>query len=337
MRSSCITNASQIPLILGMQDSASCKLFASTPAIPTNKTFIKEIPMSRRTAFCTLLLLLVCWASLVVPASAQHFQQVDGPRLAIAAGRSEVFGVDDSNAAWRYHASSNSFKKIAGALLDRIAVGGGTDSQLDEVWGIGVSNQVLRFNYSTNTFDQIPGNLSQITVGVGYEDQCHPYEVWGINNGQQVFRYDYCSGRFNQSPGSLLFVITTGGSDVWGIYTNNQVYHYSFAQHKFVEVPGSLDEIAVGVNDVWGRNNAGEIFRYDPNTGSWSLKGSGNEVAAGGDGVWAIGENNSVWRFDSSAEAFVEVPGNLDSITVGSGAGVFGENVSGQLFRFVRP
>lgn len=293
--------------------------------------------MSRKTAFCTLLLLLVCWASLIIPASAQHFQQVTGPSLFLAAGRSEVFGVDDTNAAWRYQPGSSSFKKIAGALLDRLAVGGGTDSQLDEVWGIGVNSQVFRFNYSTNTFDQIPGNLARITVGVGYEDQCHPYEVWGINNGQQVFRYDYCSGQFNPSPGSFLDEIATGGSDVWGINDNLQIVHYSFAQEKFAVVPGTLDGIAVGVNDVWGRNNSGDIFRYDPNNGSWSLKGSGSEVAVGGDGVWVIGENNSVWRFDSSAEKFVEVPGSLQSITVGSGAGVFGENASGELFTFVRP
>ena len=30
--------------------------------------------MSRKTVYCSVLLVLVCWASLVVPASAQHFQ-----------------------------------------------------------------------------------------------------------------------------------------------------------------------------------------------------------------------------------------------------------------------
>jgi hypothetical protein len=320
-----------------MQESGSRKLLTASPAISTNEKLIKEIPMSRKTAFCSVLLLLVSWASIVVPASAQHFQQVNGPRLFLSAGRSEVFGIDAGNAAWRYQASSNSFKKIAGVLLDRIAVGGGTDSQPDDVWGISVSQQILRFNYSTNTFDEIPGTLSVITVGVGNEDQCHPYEVWGINASQEVFRFDYCSGHFNQSPGSALFSIATGGSDVWGINIDSDVYHYSFSQHKFIQVPGVLDQIAVGVNDVWGRNSSGEIYRYDPNNGSWNPKGFGAEVAAGGDGVWAIADNDSIFRFDSSADAFVQVPGALDSVTVGSGAGVFGLNISGEVFTFVRP
>jgi hypothetical protein len=148
---------------------------------------------------------------------------------------------------WRYHPSSQSFAKITGTLV-QVAVGGGTDSQLDEVWGVNASNQVFRFTYSTKTFNQVPGILSQITVGVGNEDQCHPYEVWGINPDQGVFRYDYCSGQFNQSPGSTLTQIATGGGDVWGINTNSQVFHYSFGENKFVQLSAFLTQIAVGVN-----------------------------------------------------------------------------------------
>ena len=175
-------------------------------------------------------------------------------------------------------------------------------------------------------------------MGVGNEDQCHPYEVWGINPSQEVFRYDYCSGQFNQSPGSSLTQIATGGSDVWGINANSQVFHYSFAQETFVQVQGpSLTQIAVGVNDVWGIDDSGDLFRYDPNNGGWYSFGSPvNQVAVGGDGVWVLSEG-SIYRFDSSAESFVQITGSLKSIAVGSGAGIFGVNDSNQVFTFVRP
>ncbi|MGA2188223.1 MAG: tectonin domain-containing protein [Steroidobacteraceae bacterium] len=301
---------------------------------------MKEILMSRRNVW-SVLLILIGWASLAVPASAQHFQQVNGTLTSVSAGRNEVFGFDTHARVWRLNPKTNSFDKIKNVLLDDIAVGGGTVYQLDEVWGIDASLNVYRFNYTTKAFDQIPGAaLSQITVGLGNEDQCHPYEVWGVSAIQEVFRYDYCSNQFNQSPGSFLTQIATGGGDVWGIITG-QIYHYSFGQEKFVQIPGTLTQIAVGVNDVWGvngSNNDYNVYRYDPAGGVFNrIGGSTAQVAAGGDGVWIIDTSDNVWRFDSSAESFLQVTGALNSIAVGSGTGVFGVSSSDQVFTFVRP
>ena len=150
---------------------------------------MKNPKLQVQPAYPIVLLVLVCWASLVVPASAQHFQQVKGALAGVSAGRNEVFGFDVHANVWRYHATTDSFSKIANASLFQLAVGGGTLSQLDEVWGIEGNLNVYRFNYSTKVFDQIPGAvLEQIAVGEGTQDSCHPYEVWGVNASDQIFR-----------------------------------------------------------------------------------------------------------------------------------------------------
>ena len=87
--------------------------------------------MSRKTACSTVFMALIIWscgASLVVPASAQHFVQVKGSLDSVSAGRNEVFGVDTSQHVWRYHATTKSFAKIAKPLLSQVAVGGGETS-----------------------------------------------------------------------------------------------------------------------------------------------------------------------------------------------------------------
>ena len=293
--------------------------------------------MSRLNISRNLILSLVCSILLAIPASAQHFQQVKGTLVSVSAGRNEVFGSDTKGQVWRYNANTKAFGKVKGAFLGDIAVGGGTLSQLDEVWGISsTSAAIFHFNYSTKTFDQITGSLSQITVGVGNEDQCHPYEVWGINSDQNVFRYDYCAGQFEQIPG-VLTQVATGGSDVWGL-NNGVIFHYSFGQQQFGQLSGTLTQIAVGVNDVWGINIDQEVFRFDPNTNNWVLAGANVEqVAAGGDGAWLIAGSDDVYRFDSGSESFLELTGNLKSIAVGSGAGIFGVNSANQVFTWVRP
>jgi hypothetical protein len=98
-----------------------------------------------------VLLVLVCWFSLIVPASAQHFQQVKGTLFGVSAGRNEVFGFDIHSNVYRYHATTGSFAKIANVKFFQLAVGGGTLSQLDEVWGIEGNLNGYRFNYSTKT------------------------------------------------------------------------------------------------------------------------------------------------------------------------------------------
>jgi hypothetical protein len=161
--------------------------------MPATEKCIKEFPMSRKTVYWSVVLDLIYCASLVGPASAQHFEKVKGNLTSVSAGRNEVFGLDGKCQVWRYEAGSKSFSKIAKASLVEIAVGGGTLSELDEVWGVSSENVVYRFNYSKKEFVQISEGLSQIAVGAGYQDDCHPYEIWGLTAEGQIFRYNYCT------------------------------------------------------------------------------------------------------------------------------------------------
>lgn len=127
--------------------------------------------MSSKTALCVLVV-LACCASLVIPASAQHFQQVQGSLASVSAGRNEVFGLDTQSEVWRFNPKTNAFAKIKKALLVEIAVGGGTLSQLDKVGGLNAKTEVYRFNYTSKFFVQITGELTQIAVGPGSQDDC---------------------------------------------------------------------------------------------------------------------------------------------------------------------
>jgi len=309
--------------------------------------------MPYKTVSPTVSLLLICGTLLIAPASAQHFQQINGTFVSVAAGANQVFAIDNFFKVWRFNATKQSFDKIKGAKLGQIAVGGGSLFQPDEVWGQ-ANGEVYHYNYATKTFDEIPGVLlSSITVGLGNHtlDNCHAYEVWGLTSSQQAFRYDYCADAFTQIPGASPTQISTGGGDVWAIDSNGDVYSYAFGAQKFVQVPGAgagtLSQITVGINDVWGFGFGGiqeyTVYRYDPNSFAWISYGAGggvgDQVVAGGDGVWVIDAPDSVYHMDSLgyATGFEQVPGALTSIAVGSGAGVWGVNSSHQLFVFVRP
>ena len=207
--------------------------------------------MSRKTARQMVVVVLVCCASLVVPASAQHFQQIPGTLSTVSAGRNEVFGVDSHSVVWRLNPKATAFVKVKQASLVSVAVGGGTLSQLDEVWGLNAKTEVFRFDYTSKTFVQITGELTQIAVGVGNQDDCHPYEVWGVNPDDEVFRYNYCTSEFDQITG-FLTQVATGDGDVWGINSSGQIFHFSFAKMLFAQVSGILTQISVGVNDVLG-------------------------------------------------------------------------------------
>jgi hypothetical protein len=324
--------------------------------------------MSPKHVFSSALLVLIWGASFTLPASAQHFQQVKGSLVSVAAGRNEVFGIDAHGLPWRYDAAKLSFEKVTGATsLVQIAVGGGTLSQLDEVWALAAHNKVFRFNYRTDAFDPIPAPaFSQITVGEGAAqnilssslnpDKCYPYEVWGAepNPGPDTSglfaRYNFCENTFDsffRFSGNMIQG-ATGGGDVWGLEktrnpTDANPVHFidSEGEINFLFSSGSpMSQITVGVNDVWGIDSSNQIFRYDPNTNGFVQLGNSpqlRQIAAGGDGVWGVDPIGQIWRFDSSSASFVQVDGVLKSIAVGYGAGVWGVDSADEVFTFVRP
>jgi hypothetical protein len=308
--------------------------------------------MLRKNSSWSVVLLLICGALLTLPSSAQHFQQVTGTLVSVAAGRNEVFGLDSHGAIWRYDARTKSFGRIRGSL-QQIAVGGGTLSQPDEIWGIS-RGEVYRFNYTTEAFDHISApSFSQISVGEGAAqnlfssslnpDKCYPYEVWGVgpsDGNAQFARYNFCENTFNSG-----FVFNgpftqgaTGGGDIWVLNKQDAPFHFVDSESELSIANLPLTQIAVGVNDVWGLNSSNQIFRYDPNTNQFvQVGGILRQIAAGGDGVWGIDLIGEIFRWDPSSLSWVQVDGVLKSIAVGSGAGVWGVNDSDQVFTFVRP
>jgi len=182
---------------------------------------LEKFFMSRKTAYCSVVLVLACCAGLVGSSSAQEFLQVKGTLTSVSAGRNEIFGVDSKAAVWRYHPTTRSFGKVPHVFLASVAVGGGTALQLDEVWGLDVAGGIYQFDYSTKTFNHLPGLLSQIAVGVGYQDNCHPYEVWGVDSSQLTFRYNYCTDQFDEADNGFI-------TQVAKILSNQAVADYIF-------------------------------------------------------------------------------------------------------------
>lgn len=323
--------------------------------------------MSRSNIRFVVCLMLIFWIVAVLPASAQHFQQmnIEGPGLSyIAAGRNEVWGLHynysggplpSSEEVYRFDPSTQRFVQVSGSLF-RIALGGGTVSQPDEVWGIG-NGAVYRFNYSTNAFVYVAGGVqckyclffdfSQIAVGEGDYDNCHPYEVWalgGILGQSNTYRYNYCTDSFDEiaAPRGLcppspctLTNVWVGSNDIWATDQNGATWHYQNTPNQIFGVTqnwalieqtggqGGLRQIAVGVNDVWGVTVGGvTVARWDPMVGLgpdnspvggfWVQPNDGLasdiiQIAAGGEGVWAI-RPTDVCRWDSGSLRFRCIP-----------------------------
>jgi virginiamycin B lyase len=309
-----------------------------------NFAVMEEDEMNRRRSVClSVFLVLIGWAAVAVPASAQHFQQIPGSLTQVAVGRTEVWGVNASNQTYRYIPGGKKFARILQTLI-QIAVGGGTLLQADEVWGINASGQVYRYDFATKKFAQVPGVLAQIVVGEGDQDNCHPYEVWGINAAELIYRYNYCTSQFDQIPGTLTH-IAVGRDEVWGLNGAAQIYQFNFSNQMFSQISGSLQQIAVGVNDVWGLDGSNTLYRFEEGVGFTLGTGGGqgaDQISAGGDGVWIIDGGVALlfvpnYRPGLFGDEFVQVPSSLAQIAVGSGGGVWGVNSSHQVFVWVRP
>jgi Tectonin domain len=325
--------------------------------------------MSRTNVRFAICLMLICLTAAVVPASAQHFKQITGTPLSqIAAGRKEVWGLYNSQ-IYRFNPNTESFDPIPGALT-QIAVGGGTLMQTDEVWGIN-NGEVYRFNFNTNTFDSVPGgpkpckfcivvSFSQIAVGAGYEDNCHPYEVWVLTSLGNPYRYNYCTSLFDNTPtlfdigGTETHVaftrIAVNAGSVWGLSASTVpalVFEYS-QQSGWGQANdlGSFQQISIGINGVWALDSTGEVWNWQSGLFRMPIGGypggAANQLAAGGDGVWVIYDNSLVARYDFQNGSFssVPLPAGADSaaqIAVGSGAGVWMVDISDQVYTLVRP
>jgi hypothetical protein len=283
-----------------------------------------------------------------------------------------------TNVRYRFNPGAQTFSQIPGALA-QIAVGGGTLMQTDEVWGVN-NGYVYRFNFNTNAFDSvrgfepcqfcIPVFFSQIVVGAGYEDSCHPYEVWGISYfpGVNVYRYNYCTSLFDNTPTvfdidgtetQIAFTqIAVDGGCVWGLSGSSvPVYLSEYNQQSGWAGPAialgpTFQQITIGINGVWAVDSTGLVW-------NWQSSGSGidsyprftnpgglvTKIASGEDGVWIIYNAGKIARYDfqQATAGFTNVALPPDAnpaavqIAVGSGAGVWVLDASDEVFTFVRP
>jgi len=284
--------------------------------------------MSRNMAFCSILLVPVCLASLVAPARAQHFNKVKGTVTSASAGRNEVFCIRCRCQRLSLFGEFESLHQDRQNNACRHRRGRRHLSQTDEVWGITPAATYSASTSVLKTFKPIPGILSRSPSASATRTAVNPYEVWGVNSADDIFRYNYCTKEFVQATG-LLTQVATGGGDVWGLNSTGHIFHFNFGSQTFVAVSGALTQIAVGVNDVWGVNISNNVFRYNPSANTFnSVGGNTSQVAAGGDGVWLVDTSSHIFRFRSERGTVCRGSGILKSITVGSGAGVFGVNPS---------
>jgi hypothetical protein len=170
-------------------------------------------------------------------------------------------------------------------------------------------------------------------VGIGYQDNCHPYEVWGLNPAASIFRYNFCVKNWDQVPGTL-GTLAVGGGDIWGLNGDGSLFWFNFSLKGFFQEFTNCTQFAVGPTDVFALNGyVWEVLASRPLESQEVL----NQVQAGGDGVWAIGLSKALYRLDPGEYVFFMVPGALVSISVGSGGGVWGLDISGKPYVFTTP
>jgi hypothetical protein len=102
-------------------------------------------------------------------------EYVAGELSEIAVGVNSAWGINKSNAVYRYDPNTNQFVQISGTL-GQIAAGG------DGAWGIDLYNDVYRFDPITASWIKVPGLLQNISVGSGAG-------VWGTSPSNQVFTF----------------------------------------------------------------------------------------------------------------------------------------------------
>jgi hypothetical protein len=292
-----------------------------------------------------VVLTLVLGMTFTRSTSAQTFKQVTVqgkvPIIQVASGGASVWALASSGHPYVYKA--NHFASASSIFLCQIAAGGGNSAQPDDVFGLDCSGNIYRASLSGTTwsFSQIPGVLDLIQVGPGYRDSCHPYEVWGLNTASQIYRYNYCTSGFQQVPG-FLCDLHVGGGDIWGAQCGPNVYRFNFTTSVFDQIPtqfSAFPQLTVGSNgDVWATDTSDSlVYKYNEDAKAFlgSFGCCVSQIQAG-NGVWAL-DGQNIYRWEPSAMKFGQVFGQLASISVGSGGGVWGINSSHQVFAFSTP
>jgi hypothetical protein len=202
----------------------------------------------------TLMVALGCFDT--VPATAKTL--IAGPPLVqIAAGNSEVWGLDKPGNLYQY--SGGTFNLI-GANYTQVAVGESTD-----VWALGSSGHPYQWNAKTKTLNEVSSSLqfTQIATGSG--------GTWAITSGGSIYSYNVPLKKFEKftkgPPPKAVNVFVGGAPEAVWILDDvaNRPHLFNTKTGFFDLVPGvALFQVAVGYTTVWGLDLSGQVRLYHP-------------------------------------------------------------------------
>ncbi|HEX3683188.1 MAG TPA: tectonin domain-containing protein [Bryobacteraceae bacterium] len=242
--------------------------------------------------------------------------------MAVAADGS-AWALDTSGAIYAFDPLRQNWTNILGNLA-QIAVGPG-----GRVWGLNAAEQIFRYDVTAQTWDWIPGSLARIAVAANGD-------VWGINDDDQTYRFDASRQDWTWIPGELRQLTVGADGSVWGVNRNQQIYQFDATDGRWENVPGSLVQVDAGsASAVWGINAEGQVYRRESNDSGWELiPGKLDRIAVGFDGSVLGLAGTTVYRFDPNSETFSPIPGAFQAIAVAAGAVIWAIDSSGIPHRY---
>ncbi|MBV9760868.1 MAG: hypothetical protein JO340_09920 [Acidobacteriaceae bacterium] len=256
----------------------------------------------------------------------------------------------------------NSWHEIPGQLAQLSAASDGT------VWGVNASGQIYTFNPLAQQWRQIPGTLAQIGVardgaawGVNPWGSVYRYDyakanwdlmagtmaevipadngdVWALDKNGTAYRFDGTAQNWT-AMGSAVRQIAVGvDGAAWAIDAQGGVESFDAQSQAFVAAPGAMAQISVGSSaNVWAVDAAGLTYRFNAQGGEWQhIEGQPlTQVQAAYDGsVWGIDAQGLIWRYNAGTGGWDYIPGELQSLSVGADAVVWGINSWGGTYYF---
>jgi virginiamycin B lyase len=207
---------------------------------------------------------------------------------------------------------------------------------------------ILRFDGSQ--FVSMPGDLASISVG-------RAGSIWGLRENKTmdspgdagVYRFDATSNSFVKVVPDVFLMIAASqdGPRAWGIGSSGNILTYDLAQEAFVGVPFpgvSAFKIAVGSGQyVWVLS----IDTYNQDPGPFriyrfnnaakvfqQIPGSLQSISVGFDGAaWGIDLHSNIVKFDEQSNTFAQVDEEFTTVTVGDANNVWALKGS-SIFRF---
>jgi hypothetical protein len=277
-----------------------------------------------------LVLTVACLCSLVAPASAKTL--VAGPPLVqIAAGNTQVWGLDGFGNVYQYKAGT--FSPIAGARLKEIAVG-----LNDDVWGLGPKGHA--FQWDGSTFSAVsPGlEFKQIATGKG--------GTWAITSGGQIYYYNSALLAFEEftkgpPPSALEIFVGGAGQAVWILDFGQMPHLFNTRTGFFDEVPGvNLQQIAVGYSDTWGLDFSGQPRLYHSSSPfAFNIVPAvplAQLTVTSESELWAISEaDHAVYHYESGSFVLVDDKETYTQISAGNSTiGVWALTNSNKIYKF---